>query len=185
MPQVGPNHLQLENSKKAHLNAVRPQMITNLRLWPSLMTAMCHHKTQWGRRVGHSLNEWIDSGTVFPGFLCVVSPRSIPSRASAITPSGLGHIPALFNGTWGTSGHAWLQTHPLIARRCTSRFWCGTACCLWCLLWGKTGKLYVLSSSFSTFSIRLGLVWKIKRKSASIVLNWMPTMLNNKSHSLH
>lgn len=37
------------------------------------------------RRVGHSLKEWMDSGTVFPGFLCVVSPRSIPSRASAKT----------------------------------------------------------------------------------------------------
>ena len=28
----------------------------------------------------------MDSGTVVPGFLCVLSPRSIPSRASAGTP---------------------------------------------------------------------------------------------------
>lgn len=39
-------------------------------------------------RAGHSLKEWMDSGTVFPGFLCVVSPRSIPSRASVKTPPG-------------------------------------------------------------------------------------------------
>lgn len=38
--------------------------------------------------MGHSLKEWMDSGTVFPGFLCVVSPKSIPSRASAKTPPG-------------------------------------------------------------------------------------------------
>lgn len=30
-----------------------------------------------------------------------------------------------------------LQTHPLIVQRCTSRSWCGNACCLWCLLWDK------------------------------------------------
>lgn len=30
------------------------------------------------------LNEWIDSGTVVPGFLWVVSPRSIPSIVSVI-----------------------------------------------------------------------------------------------------
>lgn len=38
--------------------------------------------TEWA---DHSLKEWMDSGTVVPGFLCVVSPRSIPSRASART----------------------------------------------------------------------------------------------------
>lgn len=34
----------------------------------------------------------------------------------------------------GQEGHAWprtrLHTHPLIVRRCTSRSWCGSACCL-------------------------------------------------------
>lgn len=45
-------------------------------------------------RVGHSLKEWMDSGTVFPGFLCVVSPRSIPSRASAKTPAGRTFVTA-------------------------------------------------------------------------------------------
>lgn len=40
----------------------------------------------------------MDSGTVVPGFLCVVSPRSIPSRASAKTPYSheFRHVLTLF-----------------------------------------------------------------------------------------
>lgn len=55
------------------------------------LKATSHHKenkrgAMTPGRVGHSLKEWMDSGTVFPGFLCVVSPKSIPSRASVKTP---------------------------------------------------------------------------------------------------
>lgn len=90
-------------------------------------------------RPGNSLKEWMDSGTVPPGFLGVVSPRSIPSRASAEDSAQWKVYTGPFNSARKTHGGQFaLRTHPL-TRRCTSRSGCGSACCLWCLLWKQQG----------------------------------------------
>lgn len=93
----------------------------------------------------NSLKEWMDSGTVVPGFLCTVSPRSISSRVSAedTTQSQFKHDLAFRN----RKPVSLYCTHPLTPR-CTSPSWCGNACCLWCLLRVKQERCaWVLSFS--------------------------------------